>query len=227
MRYIQLNKMGHSVQRVNSYSPSAFLHGVRKTTVVSLIYDRQGRRKYLTTAERTAFLRTASGMSPEMATFCAVLAYTGARLSEARALTPASVDLAAGVVVFETLKKRRRGIYRAVPVPPDVLQQFDAVHGITAAQQKSNLAARPLWSWSRTTAWTRIKIVMAAAEVRGPQATPKGLRHGFAVGALQAGVPINLVRRWLGHARLSTTEIYAEAIGAEEQAIARRFWESF
>lgn len=195
--------------------------------MVSLIYDRLGRRKYLTAAERTAFLRTASTMSPELAAFCTVMAYTGARLSEARALTPASIDLAAGVVVFETLKKRRRGIYRAVPVPPDLLQQLDAVHGISAAQRNPDRATLPLWSWSRTTAWTRIKLVMVAAKVRGPQATPKGLRHGFAVGALQAGVPINLVRRWLGHARLSTTEIYAEAVGAEEQAIARRFWESF
>ena len=53
---------------------------------------------------------------------------------------------------------------------------------------------------------------------------PKGLRHAFAISALQAGVPINFVRKWLGHARLSTTEIYADAVGEEEHAIAERFW---
>lgn len=68
---------------------------------------------------------------------------------------------------------------------------------------------------------------MAAAAVAGPQASPKGLRHGFAVAALQSGVPINFVRKWLGHARLSTTEIYADAIGEEERAIAERHWRSF
>jgi integrase len=219
--------MGHSVQRVNSYSSSAFLHGARKTTVVSLIYDRQGRRKYLTTAERTAFLQAASAMAPETATLCLVLAYTGARVSEVLALAPVRVDLTAGLVVFETLKKRRRGIYRAVPMPGDILSRLNSIHGISNAQRRTEIATLPLWSWSRTTAWTRVKSVMAAAQIEGPQATPKGLRHGFAVGALQAGVPITLVRRWLGHARLSTTEIYAEAIGAEEQAIAQRFWEIF
>ena len=31
-------------------------------------------------------------------------------------------------------------------------------------------------------------------------------------------------QRWLGHAQLSTTAIYAEAIGQEEQEIAARIW---
>jgi len=52
----------------------------------------------------------------------------------------------------------------------------------------------------------------------------KGLRHGFGVAAVQAYIPLNLVQRWLGHAQLSTTAIYAEAVGQEEQAIAARMW---
>ena len=56
---------------------------------------------------------------------------------------------------------------------------------------------------------------------------PKGLRHGFGVAVLQSGVPINLLKKWLGHSRLSTTEIYADAVGAEEQEIAGRFWQTF
>ena len=60
---------------------------------------------------------------------------------------------------------------------------------------------------------------MARAGVRGPQASPKGLRHGFGVAAVTAGVPLNLVQKWLGHAQLSTTAIYADAVGEEEHAI--------
>jgi integrase/recombinase XerD len=40
------------------------------------------------------------------------LAYAGCRLSEAVALTADRVDLVAGVLVFESLKKRRTGIFR-------------------------------------------------------------------------------------------------------------------
>ena len=57
---------------------------------------------------------------------------------------------------------------------------------------------------------------------RRAQASPKGLRHGFGVAAVSAGIPLNLVQKWLGHAQLTTTAIYADATGAEEKDIARR-----
>lgn len=34
----------------------------------------------------------------------------------------------------------------------------------------------------------------------------------------------HLMQKWLGHAQLSTTAIYANAVGAEEQSIAARMW---
>ena len=65
---------------------------------------------------------------------------------------------------------------------------------------------------------------MAMARINKPQASPKGLRHGFGVAAVEAGIPLNMVQKWLGHAQLSTTAIYADAVGDEEQAIAERMW---
>ena len=43
------------------------------------------------------------------------------RISEALALTARQIDLSGHVVVFESLKKRRRGVFRVVPVPPELL----------------------------------------------------------------------------------------------------------
>lgn len=63
-----------------------------------------------------------------------------------------------------------------------------------------------------------------AAIGRGPHATAKGLRHGFGMHAIRSGVPINLVQRWLGHARMETTAIYLQAMGREEREIAARMW---
>jgi site-specific recombinase XerD len=66
---------------------------------------------------------------------------------------------------------------------------------------------------------------MKAAGVKGPQATPKGLRHGFGVAAIQAGIPLkSSAAGWLGHAQLTTTAIYANAVGPEERNIAARMW---
>ena len=63
-----------------------------------------------------------------------------------------------------------------------------------------------------------------ADRLLGAHAVPKGLQHGFGVAAVSAGIPLNLVQKWLRHAQLSTTAIYADAVGGEEQDIARRMW---
>jgi integrase/recombinase XerD len=217
-----INRMGNSVRTVNRNFTLALPTAAGPLPVTSLIYDREGHRKYLTAAERRAFLDAVQQMTPEAQTFCRVLAYTGARVSEVLALTPSRIDMSARLVVLESLKKRRRGIFRAVPLPDDLFAELDRIHHVSDRQNSTQL-----WPWCRTVAWLRVKEGMAAAYVIGPQATPKGLRHAFAVTALQAGVPINLVRRWLGHSRLSTTEIYADAIGPEERVIAGRLWKTF
>jgi site-specific recombinase XerD len=51
---------------------------------------------------------------------------------------------------------------------------------------------------------------------------PKGLRHGFGVNTVQSYVPPHLVQRWLGHASLRTTAIYADVIGPDERGFAER-----
>jgi integrase/recombinase XerD len=189
------------------------------------LYDTQGRRKYLTADERQRFLEAAERAERETRTFCYVLAYTGCRISEAVTLTADRVDTSAGAIVFESLKKRRPAHYRAVPVPASVLDALDLVHDVRQLQRRGRAQGVQLWPWSRTTAWRRVAAVMREARLDGPQATPKGLRHGFGVAAVNAGIPLNMVQKWLGHAQLSTTAIYADAVGAEEQAIASRMWQ--
>jgi hypothetical protein len=53
---------------------------------------------------------------------------------------------------------------------------------------------------------------------------PKGLRHSFRIHAIRSGAPLNLVQRWLGHASMTTTAIYLDALGEEEREIAARLW---
>lgn len=185
-----------------------------------------GKRKYLSAQERGRFLAAADAQDdPLVRTFCGTLAYAGCRISEALELTADRVDLAGGVLVFESLKKRRKGVFRAVPVPPALLDTINIVHGIRKLQARREKGeGQFLWPWSRTTAWRRVCEVMDEAGLSGVHASPKGLRHGVGVAAVQNGIPLNLVQRWLGHAQLSTTAIYAEAVGPEEQAIAARMW---
>jgi integrase len=65
---------------------------------------------------------------------------------------------------------------------------------------------------------------MAAGIPDGPHSSPKGLRHGYGVHAIGSGVPLNMLSKWMGHATLEVTAIYADPLGAEEQGIAARMW---
>ena len=186
------------------------------------LMDPQGNRLYLTAAERAAFLTAAAKAPREVRSFCEVLHFTGCRISEALALSVKRIDLEGQALVFETLKKRRSGIYRAVPVPARLLDTLDLVHGIREARKGRGDPL--LWDWSRTTAWRHVKAVMSAAEIAGPHATPKGLRHGYGVAAIGATVPLNLLSKWMGHAAIETTAIYANALGEEQRSIAERMW---
>lgn len=184
-----------------------------------LIIGRDGRRKYVTDAERAALLAHAARIDPLTFTLCWVLSATGCRISEALTLSFESLDRGSQSIVIESLKKRRRGVFRSIPVPGALLKALWNIHG-------GGQDGRPalLWPWSRMTAYRRVSDAMVAAGLRGPHASPKGLRHGFGVSAIQAGVPLNMVQRWLGHADMRTTAIYTCAIGPEERMIASRLW---
>lgn len=190
-----------------------------------MLYDLHGNRKYLTARERHAFISAAHQFSPEVETFCLTLAYTGARISEVLSLTPARIDLDLRCIIIESLKKRRMGIFRSVPVPETLLTRLNNVHKLTFTSETPRRSDQRLWPWCRTTAWSTVKNVMRRAGIYGAYAMPKGLRHGFAVESVtEAVIPLNVVQRWLGHARIETTAIYANAVGKEERMLAQRLW---
>lgn len=183
------------------------------------MFSLDGQRKYLTQSETRRFLQEARRDESAVHCFCWLIAVTGCRISEALALTPANIDFEERIIVFECLKKRRRHVYRSIPAPTELL------HALRLLVRTDRI--RPtdrIWPWSRMTGYRRIREVMERACLAGTHASPKGLRHGFGVSAIQSGVPLNMVQRWLGHADMKTTAIYTSAMGPEERDIAARMW---
>jgi integrase/recombinase XerD len=187
------------------------------------LYATDGGRKYLNRDERQRVLAATAALKPDQALFVLTLAWTGARISEVLALTLSSFQIERGVVALRTLKRRRHHV-REVPIPPNLMAALARQLGISATSRDLQKADHRLWPWHRATAWRLIKKVMRRAGVAGRHASPRGLRHAFGVGTVQSGVPLNLTQRWLGHARISTTAIYTDAIGPEQHALAARFW---
>ncbi len=188
------------------------------------LYSAAGQRKYLSPAERERFIAAALACRRDaVRSLCLTLVYTGCRISEALALTDGSVQADDAYIAIRSLKKRSRAvIVREVPVPQSLISTLKHAHRLGAGD-----AHRRLWHWSRSRAWQLVKAIMAQAGIaEGIHATPKGLRHGFGLHAIRSGVPLNLVQRWLGHARMETTAIYLQATGSEEREIAQRMWVS-
>jgi integrase len=188
------------------------------------LYGPTGSRKYPNAAERRRFIKAARRAPLDVQLFCLVLYLSGGRISEILALTPAAIDIDSGAANITTLKRRKAGVVRQVPLPRGVLNELNHVFHLRRRQRDPDSAYRRIWKWSRTTAWRRVKEVMAAANVSGTPAMPKGLRHGFGVNAIQSKIPLHLLQRWLGHASLRTTAIYIDVIGPDERAFAARMW---
>lgn len=180
------------------------------------LYNKKGQRKYLNRSERQRFLEMTRNRPVETKLFCQLLFYTGARLSEIYNLTTDSIDFSNETVVIETLKKRQRGVFREIPLPIHLLYELEKYIGALNGR-------KALWLFSIRTASRRVKAIMMDAGITGNRCCSRGLRHGFAVHAVDKA-PLTLVKKWLGHSSLETTEIYLNVIGLEERAIAKKVW---
>ena len=188
------------------------------------LYDERNHRLYINAMERVRFLEAADDVEPSIRAFCLTLLYTGCRLSEAVELATTSVD------PQSRLKKRDQHHIREVPIPPSLAATLTE-HKCRRIDECVSTSCKPLPLWihngqplNRLAGYRWIKMVMAKADIFGAQASPKGLRHGYGVHAIRSGVQLNMLRKWMGHASMATTAIYADAVGSEELEIADRMW---
>lgn len=189
-----------------------------------MLFDLEGKRKYLVAHEQRAFLKAADRHDPATRAFCWTLAYTGARLSEVRVLTPRSFDIAAKMLILRCLK-RRTVVFRALPIPSLLLNTLDEAIELSSRRDDSAYIDKRIWPWGRTTAWSRVRDVARAAGLPEHLCMPKALRHSFGIEGVSArSVPLGLMKKWMGHARLESTLIYTTPVGAEERAFAEKMW---
>ncbi|WP_194820059.1 site-specific tyrosine recombinase XerD [Nocardia sp. XZ_19_385] len=136
---------------------------------------------------------------------------TGARISEVVGLDVDDLDTGERSVVLHG----KGGKQRMVPIGRPALAAVDAylVRGrpMLAAAGKANAGALFLNArggrLSRQSAW---QVLQTAAERAGISATvsPHTLRHSFATHLLDGGADVRVVQELLGHASVTTTQIY-------------------
>ena len=139
-----------------------------------------------------------------------VLYGTGARISEAVGLDIDDVDTTAGAVRLHG----KGGKERIVPLGSYAREAVDAwlVRGRPELAAKGtagpalfvNLRGRRL---SRQSAWEVITTAAGRANLSG-HVSPHTLRHSFATHLLEGGADVRVVQELLGHAYVTTTQIY-------------------
>ena len=135
----------------------------------------------------------------------------GLRISEALALTGADHPLP------DTLRiTGKGGRERVIPVLPAACEAVAAYVEICPWPAE---AAQPLFRGARGGALSPRLVQQAMARARTglglpATATPHALRHSFATHLLNAGGDLRTIQELLGHASLSTTQVYTAVDGA-------------
>jgi len=137
-----------------------------------------------------------------------VLYGTGARISEAVGLDLDDLDLDDGVVLL----RGKGGKQRLVPLGSFAISAVRDY--LTASRPALVSRAEPAvflnargGRLSRQSAWTVLKRAAERAGVTA-EVSPHTLRHSFATHLLDGGADVRVVQELLGHASVTTTQIY-------------------
>jgi integrase/recombinase XerD len=135
---------------------------------------------------------------------------TGARISEAVGLDVDDIDTQARSVLL----RGKGGKQRLVPIGRPAVQALDAY----LVRGRSELARRGRGTpaiflnvrggrLSRQSAWQVLQDAAARAGIKSG-VSPHMLRHSFATHLLEGGADVRVVQELLGHASVTTTQIY-------------------
>ena len=169
---------------------------------------------------------------PDAATPCGVrdralievLYATGLRVSELVGLRAADVNLSAGYLTCTG----KGGKQRLVPVGDEAASwlrryqqdgRLQLLRGRTSPRVFVNVRGGPL---SRVGFWKVLKGYARQAGLRN-DVSPHVLRHSFATHLLDRGADLRAIQMMLGHADLSTTQIYTHVMETRMRTIYDRF----
>ncbi|MCC6026200.1 MAG: tyrosine-type recombinase/integrase [Caldimicrobium sp.] len=141
---------------------------------------------------------------------------TGARISELLSVKVSDIDFFNATIKLQTLKRKFR-TERVLPLKPQTLGIL-ALYINQFGLQRDNR----IFKISRQQAFRIVKkAVLEVFPGDTKRAHPHVLRHSFAIYALSSGIPITVVRSWLGHRNITSTLIYTQALAQDT----RRFFE--
>ena len=210
---VEARSLARGLSAIKSFFRFLEREGVVATEALTLVRTPKARRslpRALTVAEAKSAIATTAELEDRpwvAARDTAVLALcygAGLRISEALALTRADLDSA-------TLRVTGKGgRTRMVPLLAPVRASIEAYLSQSPFKPAAN---EPLFRGVKGGPLSPRLIQLRVAQLRGglglpPSATPHALRHSFATHLLGRGGDLRAIQELLGHASLSTTQVY-------------------
>ena len=139
---------------------------------------------------------------------------SGLRISEALALTPRNAPLRGRDVIRIVGKGDKERLVPVLPVTCDAIERYVALVPYTLAPDE------PLFRGAKGGPLSPRIIQLTIAGLRDKldlpaTATPHALLHSFSTHLLSAGADLRQIQELLGHASLSTTQVYTEVDRAQ------------
>ena len=183
--------------------------------------------KALTNAEMEQLLAPGGVETPSSLCDQAILelAYaSGLRLSELRHVRLEQLQLEARFinVVGKGNKERVVPLGRKAVAALQRYLEAGRVKLVTRRSPANLFLTRRGTSFSAVALWLRIKQRAKRARI-GRNVTPHMLRHSFATHLLEHGADLRVIQELLGHANISTTEVYTDVAGTRLREVHRRF----
>jgi len=135
---------------------------------------------------------------------------TGMRVSEALSVKVEDIDLMGRAVRVKTLKRANHT--RIIPIQNGFVGEVSLWINQQELKRKD-----PLFSFKRVTAFNKVKKASKMAELDDDRGHPHTLRHSFAVNCVMHGVPITVLREWLGHRDITKTLIYTQILAQDSR----------
>ena len=137
---------------------------------------------------------------------------TGIRVSELIALDMTDVNIPAAIVIC-----RGNGKERAIPLYQTAIRALTEYMNFIRPQMVSRVDEPSLFvnvngtRMSRQGFWKLIKTYQVKAKIE-KTITPHTLRHSFAAHLLENGADLRSIQEMLGHADISSTQIYSQLV---------------
>ena len=144
---------------------------------------------------------------------------TGIRVSELISLDITDINLATGMIVCRKGKERSIPVYEAAVNA--IRHYIRFARPVMAAEKETALFVNTGGErMSRQGFWKILKSCTEKAEIN-EDVTPQMLRHSFAAHLLENGADLRSLQKMLGHADISSTQIYTRVINRQLKDVYR------